>query len=64
MSLGNAIILGNDLRNYCNVLPDRELKEKAPAIFKVVEGMFPLPETDWRRHFGMERSCPQIQRGI
>ena len=43
-SLSDSIILGNDLRNYGNVLSG--FKETSPSIFKVVEGIVLLRHAD------------------
>jgi hypothetical protein len=37
-SLGNTIILGNDLRTYSQILTDSQLKSVAPSIYQVVNG--------------------------
>lgn len=39
-SLDNAILLGNDLRNYRNkILTDAQFSTLAPSVFKVVHGL-------------------------
>ena len=38
-SLDNAILLGNDFRNYANILTDAQFKNLAPMIFKAINGM-------------------------
>jgi hypothetical protein len=37
-SLQRSILLGNDLRNYANILTDAQFKLLAPNIFKLVQG--------------------------